>query len=566
MPISNDDPNLFRPSIKSTPVVATPKTISSESNIVYPKATEVTTKNDVTITQSNNNTSGDVVTVYTTKGTINVTSIDQTINDFTSIDSGVAQIIAGENIVITSSSGNGHGIVTISTDFSPNVSTDSLSNGTSNIQVLQNGPVTISIAGVSNTVVIDGSSITTAGELVAGSANLGNSVIANYFVGDGGLLSNISNIGVLENLSVIGNANVGTLHANTASFDNDLIVNGNLVVNGNLTYINIDDITVEDPIIQLQTGPNGAPLISNTGKDVGTALNYYDTSAKVAFMGWDTSNVEIAFGRDVSISNNVVTFNELANIRSGNVITTGVIASTLSGNGALLTSITGANVTGTVANATYSVSAGSSTTANTVTDNVQPNITSVGTLSSISVSGNANVGGEASVVGNLTLGSGSGGSILGANSITSNLFIGTLVTGSQPNITAIGTLSSLSVSGNANITTINTNNITFKQFSETVINIGNISGAVAPDASMGTIYKYTLTGDITLNSITNAVAGTSMTIILKQDAVGSRLLTSSSWYWASNNRTLTTTPNAIDIVCVFYDGTDYYAALTTDFV
>ena len=57
------------------------------------------------------------------------------------------------------------------------------------------------------------------------------------------------------------------------------------------------------------------------------------------------------------------------------------------GNGSALSAITGANVTGTVANATYATSAGSATTAGTVTTAAQPNITSVGTLSSLSVSG-----------------------------------------------------------------------------------------------------------------------------------------------------------------------------------
>jgi phage tail protein X len=55
-----------------------------------------------------------------------------------------------------------------------------------------------------------------------------------------------------------------------------------------------------------------------------------------------------------------------------------------------LTSIPGANVTGTVANATYAITAGS---AGTVTTAAQPNITSVGTLSSLTVSANVATGG-----------------------------------------------------------------------------------------------------------------------------------------------------------------------------
>lgn len=80
---------------------------------------------------------------------------------------------------------------------------------------------------------------------------------------------------------------------------------------------------------------------------------------------------------------------------TGNIDFGGVI----NGNGSGLSSITGANVTGTVSNATYAASAGSATTATsatsattattagTVTTAAQPNITSVGTLTSLSVSG-----------------------------------------------------------------------------------------------------------------------------------------------------------------------------------
>jgi hypothetical protein len=81
-----------------------------------------------------------------------------------------------------------------------------------------------------------------------------------------------------------------------------------------------------------------------------------------------------------------------------------------------LTSITGGNVTGTVANATFATSAG---TAATVTTAAQPNITSLGTLSSLTVSGDTNLG----AVGNVTITGGSAGYVLttdGSGSLTWN--------------------------------------------------------------------------------------------------------------------------------------------------
>ena len=76
------------------------------------------------------------------------------------------------------------------------------------------------------------------------------------------------------------------------------------------------------------------------------------------FMGWDTSNGEFGFGSNVSVTNEVVTFTEYGNIRA-NVVYGNV-------NGTLITQ-------------------------------AQPNITSVGTLSTLSVTNWANIGGEANV-------------------------------------------------------------------------------------------------------------------------------------------------------------------------
>ena len=86
-----------------------------------------------------------------------------------------------------------------------------------------------------------------------------------------------------------------------------------------------------------------------------------------------------------------------------------VYAAYFSGNGSLLTSINGGNVS-LVANATYAATAGSAgsatsaTTAGTVTTNAQPNITSVGTLSSLAVTGNTTSGNVSVSTGTVTLG------------------------------------------------------------------------------------------------------------------------------------------------------------------
>lgn len=106
------------------------------------------------------------------------------------------------------------------------------------------------------------------------------------------------------------------------------------------------------------------------------------------------------------------------------------------------------------------------------------------------------------------------------------------------------------------------NNITLKKFGETVVAGGSTGAAtLTPDASAGSIYTYTVTGAITLSALSNAVAGTSMTIILTQGGAGSYVLTSTMKF-AGGSKTLSTAIGAIDIISVFYDGSTYYASLT----
>jgi hypothetical protein len=110
-----------------------------------------------------------------------------------------------------------------------------------------------------------------------------------------------------------------------------------------------------------------------------------------------------------------------------------------------------------------------------------------------------------------------------------------------------------------------TGRATAVNYTETVYAFGNATGTITPNISLGAIQTMTLTGNITLNAITNIQTGQSMTLILTQDATGSRTLTS-TWKYAGGSKTLSTTANTTDIISVFYDGTTYYAVLSKGFV
>jgi len=216
---------------------------------------------------------------------------------------------------------------------------------------------------------ISGSLVTGTITTAADSGNISgaNYVVANYFSGNGSLLTSLTGANVTGYVPLSTAANtaatvttnaqpnitsVGTL--SSLSVSGDATVTGNFTVGGTTTYINVETFRVEDPLIELGGGANGDPLTTNDGKDRGTLLHYYTTGVVDAFMGWDNSNGEFAFGSNVSVSSEVVTFNNFGNIRASYFI----------GNGSQLT--------GTIANANYSTYAG------TVITSAQPNITSVG--------------------------------------------------------------------------------------------------------------------------------------------------------------------------------------------
>lgn len=217
------------------------------------------------------------------------------------------------------------------------------------------------------------------GNLTAQNADLGNLVVANYITGTltTSAQPNITSVGNLSSLIVTGNVNSGNLTTVDAT------VTGNLIVSGQAIYANVTTLNIKDSIIEQGGNVDGVPLNANAGKDLGSLLHYYTSAPIDAFMGWKVANNEFVIASNVSTSNGVVTVNELANVRAGNFV---------------------GNVTGS---------------ASTVTSNAQPNITSVGTLTSLDVTGNVSA---------------------------ANL-IGTVRTAAQPNITSLGNLSSLKVEG-----------------------------------------------------------------------------------------------------------------------
>ena len=257
------------------------------------------------------------------------------------------------------------------------------------------------------------------------------------------ITSTANNIVVRDaNANLYANNIVGsTLTSNIATGTAPLTVTSTTrVSNLNVAYANVADFIN----VTTSTSGNAYLLLGNalTGNISETANSVFVANSSNGAIHATTFVGALSGAATSATTAGTVTTNAQPNITSvgtltslgvnGTVTAVAFTANTgvFTGNGSGLSAIAGANVTGTVANATYATSAGSAgsaTTAGTVTTNAQPNITSVGTLSSLSVTGNVTGGnlvtsGSANISNGMTISSG-GASITGTTGIIGNLSI-----------------------------------------------------------------------------------------------------------------------------------------------
>jgi hypothetical protein len=88
--------------------------------------------------------------------------------------------------------------------------------------------------------------------------------------------TNFSNISV-GNINISGNT--------ISSTSGNVYITGNLTINGPAVSIGTSDLAIQDPILNLHTYANLAPLTYNDGYDIGLKLHYYDTVDSAAFLG-----------------------------------------------------------------------------------------------------------------------------------------------------------------------------------------------------------------------------------------------------------------------------------------
>ena len=494
--------------------------------------------------------------VLTTSAQPNITSVGTLLNT----TMGSANSLSGGNLVSATYLGG-----TLTTAAQPNItSVGTLLNTTMGAGNSLSGGNLVSanyITGVLTTAAQPNitsvgslSSLVVTGNITSGNANLGNLATSNYFSGNASLLASItganvtgfvpnanvantaysvsgSNVtGQVANALVAGTVysssqpnitSVGTLSVLTVVGDTTLT--GNLIVTGNTITVASNNTSYVDSIIELHTQANLAPLTSDDGKDIGVRAHYYKGADKHAFFGIanDTLNFEYYYDGNEVNGDFVGTY---GNIKGQTFISNATIG----------TAPFTINSTTQVANLNAQF-------ANVVTNDAQPNITTVGTLTTLQVSGN------------LTTGTGSGGNISGVNYISANYFVGNgsqltgltaiavgsanyanyagnVTVASQPNITSLGTLTGLTIGnstanvvvGNGTIVLTTAGSITGGNLVSATYLTGTLTTPAQPNiTSVGTLSSLLVgnstananigNGTITLSASGNANLGNAVT-------------------------------------------------------
>ena len=200
-----------------------PFVVTSSTAVANLRATAANTANTVTTAAQPNITSVGTLSSVTVSGISNLGAV------------GNVRITGGANGQVLTTNGSGNlswtSISTLST----------ISNGNSNVNIpAANGNVNISAVGNANIVVVTGTGaningyLTVTGNITASNANLGNAVIANYFIGSGANLTNINGA------NITGTA----ANANYAAYAGNVTIAGqsNITSLGTLTGLASDGV------------------------------------------------------------------------------------------------------------------------------------------------------------------------------------------------------------------------------------------------------------------------------------------------------------------------------------
>lgn len=372
-----------------------------------------------------------------------------------------------------------------------NVSVSAISSGTSNIKISDfNGNATTSVGGFSNVVVV-----ATSGQFVSGIVSATGNVRGNYILGNGSQLTGLPQSYSNANVSGLLPVYTGDISANNVAVTSTIHSQGTVSATGNITTAGFFVGNFIGNVVATLSnipGPSGAVVYNDgTGNAAATAGLVFDNSGP---------NTLTILGSYQATGN--------------------VIAETIAGN----------SILGTLSTAS------------------QPNITNVGTLTTLSVSGNVTggnivTGGQITATGNIrtsgfisaTQDINVGGDVTATSytgvtsSVSGNVTAGNIITGGR--VIAAGNISANYFIGNGSQLTSLTPSITIQNGNSNVLvgsAAGNVSiniNGISPVASF-TPLGMSLSGDqLTTGTLTAGNVLTGGAVSATGDVIGGNLRT-----------------------------------------
>ena len=325
----------------------------------------------------------------------------------------------------------------------------------------------------------------------------------NFDFINGGLFAGTES-SIISALSVTGGSIISntSITANSAT-SNSVVVTGsygNLFVQSNGAYIVgnvniIGNLPVSGSQAAAQSQQSGSPILAihfsatplvlDDGKDIGLEWQYYDSSEKRAFLGWQNTTGSLVYMDDITDTANVITAGYFGNVQFGQLLLSNTITATSNTSGALQVKggistegnlYVAGNVVSTFANIAnlavtgYHVGNMYFAGLDTIYINGSPVQTAAtafngGTvgLATIFADGTQSTSTGSGAVRITTGGLGVGGNIWASNihvptagNVRANVQ-GTIFTPSQPFITSLGTLTGLDINGQLNVNDVSPN-------------------------------------------------------------------------------------------------------------
>jgi len=409
---------------------------------------------------------------------------------------------------------------------------------------------TISASGNATVNNLNTGQISASGNLTALNANLGNLVTANFFQGDGSLLTNLtvaagsSIINGNSNVSVAANGNVRTSVGGTANVQvitsTGIAVTGTHSATGNVTGANLFTTGVVSASGNL-SGNNiaAAAAISASGNISGlniAAAGGITSSGAISTATNITATGNVTAGNIASVTNanftgtiSAVGIVSNANIVAANLNSTGNVSAvsninaagvSVSGNISAVGNVNANNVNSTTLSASGNITAlnanlGNAVTANFFLGNVRGNLFN-GTTSINVPAANGNVAVSVNNVSNVVVISQNTVTVTGVLSVTGNSNLST-INGSTANVTTVNATtvnsavligSTVSATGNVeagnlvtsgNLSVAGNSNLANAQFSGSITAAGTITGA-----NLSTTGTVITSGNVNAGNINSA--------------------------------------------------------------